>query len=79
MPSTPVSLAAPVTVEDLPSNPRAWTTAQLASYLITALRIRSGKSLPIPLPVTRDIAAFVKDARLTGRTFLRLSEQDLEQ
>jgi hypothetical protein len=68
----------PVKADDLPSNPRLWTTAQLSSYLITALRVRNGDSLPVPPPVAKDIVAFVKDTKLNGRTFLRLSEQDLE-
>ncbi|KAI5122724.1 hypothetical protein M0805_009809 [Coniferiporia weirii] len=68
----------PVKVDDLPSNPRAWTTSQLSSYLITALRVKSGESLPLPLPVAKDIAVFVKEARLNGRAFLRLNEQDID-
>lgn len=72
-------LPSPVKVEDLPSNPRVWTTSQLASYLVTALRVRSGEALPLPLPVAKDVATFVRQERLTGRAFLRLNEQDLEQ
>lgn len=69
----------PIKLEDLPSNPKAWTFSQLSSYLTTALRVRSGDSLPLPVPVARDITNFVKDAKLDGRTFLRLTESDLEQ
>ncbi|THH04258.1 hypothetical protein EW145_g5655 [Phellinidium pouzarii] len=79
LPSTPaLPPPSPVKVDDLPSNPRVWTASQLSSYLITALRVKSGESLPLPLPVTKDIAAFVKEARLNGRAFLRLNEQDFE-
>lgn len=79
LPSGPSpSPASPVKVDELPSNPRVWTTSQLASYLITALRVKSGEALPLPLPVAKDIATFVKEARLNGRAFLRLNEQDLE-
>ncbi|KAH8118167.1 hypothetical protein DFH11DRAFT_882542 [Phellopilus nigrolimitatus] len=79
LPSAPTPPpSSPVKVDDLPSNPRVWTTSQLASYLITALRVRSGEVLPLPLPVAKDVAAFVKEARLNGRAFLRLNEQDLE-
>lgn len=79
LPSTPnPPPPSPVKVDELPSNPRVWTTSQLASYLITALRVRSGEVLPLPLQVAKDIAAFVKEARLNGRSFLRLNEQDLE-
>ncbi|TDL25558.1 hypothetical protein BD410DRAFT_826222 [Rickenella mellea] len=81
--TSPSQVSTPMTpsgeLDNLPSNPRAWTTSQLASYLVTALRVRSGETHPLPHQVTRDIAAFVKEARLTGRTFLRLSESDLEQ
>lgn len=80
LPSSPnPTLPSPVKVEDLPSNPRVWTTSQLASYLVTALRVRSGETLPLPLPVAKDVATFVRQERLTGRAFLRLTEQDLEQ
>lgn len=68
----------PVKIDDLPSNPRVWTTSQLASYLMTALRVKSGDSLPLPLPIAKDVALFVKEARLNGRAFLRLNENDLE-
>lgn len=79
LPSAPAPpLPSPVKVDDLPSNPRVWTTSQLASYLMTALRVKSGDSLPLPLPIAKDIALFVKEARLNGRAFLRLNEQDFE-
>ena len=80
LPSSPnPPLPSPVKVDDLPSNPRVWSTSQLASYLVTALRVRSGEALPLPLPVAKDVATFVRQERLTGRAFLRLNEQDLEQ
>jgi hypothetical protein len=68
----------PFQLEDLPSNPKVWTPSQLSSYLMTALRVRSGETLSLPLPVARDIAAFIKEAKINGRVFLRLCEQDLE-
>ena len=77
LPSTP-PVSSPVKVDDLPSNPKVRTTTQLASYLITALRAKSGETLPVPLPVARDIAMFVKETRMNGRMFLRLTEDDLE-
>jgi hypothetical protein len=67
-----------VKLEDLPSNPKIWTPSQLSSYLTTSLRVRSGETLLLPLPVIRDITAFVKETKINGRLFLRLSEQDLE-
>lgn len=33
----------------------------------------------IPDRVAKDIAAFVRDARITGRTFLRLTDVDLNK
>ena len=69
----------PVKLEDLPTNPKLWTPPQLSSYLTTALRVRSGEVMSLPLPVARDIATFVKDSKINGRLFLRLCEQDFDQ
>ena len=69
----------PVKLEDLPTNPKLWTPAQLSSYLTTALRVRSGEAMSLPLPVARDIAAFIKESKINGRLFLRLCGQDFEQ
>lgn len=73
-----------VTLDDLPSNPKLWTPAELASYLTTALRVspsrmslENGDGIGIPARVAKDIATFVREAHITGRTFLRLSESDL--
>ena len=80
LPSTTPDLdVTPVKLEDLPTNPKLWTPSQLSSYLTTALRIRSGEVMSLPLPVARDIATFVKGSRINGRLFLRLCEQDLDQ
>ena len=66
-------------VEDLPSNPKVWTPVQLSSYLVRALRVRAatGESA-IAGPVARDIAAWVRTQAITGRVFLRWTEEDLE-
>ncbi|KAI1792113.1 hypothetical protein LXA43DRAFT_972705 [Ganoderma leucocontextum] len=78
------ALSAPPSIDDLPENPKMWTPSQLATYLTTALRMTSGGKTgdiePIGLPalVAKDIATFVKSARIGGRTFLRLNEEDLE-
>ena len=82
--STPALSALP-SVEDLPDNPKLWTPSQLATYLATALRMTSNgkpgdiESIGLPPLVAKDIAAFAKGARIGGRTFLRLNEEDLEQ
>ncbi|CAL1715882.1 unnamed protein product [Somion occarium] len=81
-PYTPATVS--VTLDDLPSNPKLWSPSQLSSYLVTALRVtstsKSEEIAPISLParVAIDIATFVRDARMTGRTFLRLNEEDLD-
>ena len=78
--SAPASdVATSLTLESLPSNPKEWTPAQLASYLATALRVKSGEALSLPSPVIRDIAQFVRDRGITGRGFLRLNDVDLEE
>ncbi|KAJ3869822.1 hypothetical protein EV359DRAFT_76433 [Lentinula novae-zelandiae] len=74
----PVVFSAPLTLEDLPPNPKLWTPSQLCAYLSTALRVKSGESLQLPAPVARDIASFVRESKITGRIFLRLDEKDLE-
>lgn len=77
LPSLP-PLSSPVKMDDLPSNPKVWSTSQLASYLITALRVKSSDTIPVPAPIARDIALFIKEARLTGRAFIKLTEEDLD-
>ncbi|KAH9918923.1 uncharacterized protein BXZ73DRAFT_52673 [Epithele typhae] len=79
------ALPAPPSADDLPDNPKLWTPSQLATYLVTALRMTSNgkpgeiESIGLPTMVAKDIATFVKGARIGGRTFLRLTEEDLEQ
>ncbi|KAI0323962.1 hypothetical protein GY45DRAFT_1375929 [Cubamyces sp. BRFM 1775] len=83
LPTQSLLISAP-SVEDLPDNPKLWTPSQLATYLTTALRVTSGgkpgevESIGLPPLVAKDIAAFVKSARIGGRTFLRMNEEDLE-
>lgn len=78
-PTVPDLDITPVKLEDLPTNPKLWTPSQLSSYLTTALRVRSGEAMSLPLPVARDIATFVKDSKINGRLFLRLCEQDFDE
>ena len=72
-------------MDDLPDNPKLWTPSQLATYLTTALRMTSSgrpgdiEDIGLPPLVAKDIAQFTKGARIGGRTFLRLNEEDLMQ
>lgn len=68
----------PTDVEDplLTSNPKEWSSLQLASYLSASLRMSDQSALP--LPVARDIASFVRAKGITGKNFLRFDEKDLE-
>ncbi|KAK1231710.1 hypothetical protein PQX77_005196 [Marasmius sp. AFHP31] len=75
-PPAPSPIAAPLTLEELPPNPKQWTPSQLSIYLATALRISGPGELPAP--VASDIARFVRERKITGRVFLRLSEEELE-
>ena len=61
---------------DLPDDPKSWTPSQLSSYLSATLRTGDAK---LPAPVAKDIATFVNERRITGKTFLRLTEDDLLQ
>lgn len=66
-------------LDELPSNPKAWTPSQLSLYLSTTLRVRSGETLQLPTPVAQDIANFVRESKITGRSFLRMKEDDLAE
>ncbi|TFK63707.1 hypothetical protein BDN72DRAFT_305824 [Pluteus cervinus] len=67
-------------ISSLPPNPKDWTPSQLSIYLARALRNRDGESLErLPSRVVEDIAAFVREKRMWGRTFLRLEDEDLER
>ncbi|KAG9014907.1 hypothetical protein FRB90_005147 [Tulasnella sp. 427] len=70
------SPARSIRVDELPSNPKTWTSTHLARYLSSALRVKGGGSLPAP--IVRDIGTFVVDQKLSGRAFLRLTQNDLE-
>ncbi|KAH9983298.1 hypothetical protein BJV77DRAFT_966894 [Russula vinacea] len=61
--------------EDLPLNPKTWTPSQLSVYLTRALRVRSGERPPER--VARDIASWVRREGVTGRTFLRWTDENL--
>ncbi|KAF9526331.1 hypothetical protein CPB83DRAFT_908443 [Crepidotus variabilis] len=72
----PSSVGAPVQHVDLPDDPKSWTPSQVSTYLSSTLRAGSAN---LPGPVAKDIATFIRERRITGRIFLRLSEDDLIQ
>ena len=72
----PSSAAPPIQNLDLPDDPKTWTPSQLSKYLSTTLRAGDAN---MPAPVAKDIAKFISDNRITGKTFLRFSEDDLLQ
>ena len=61
---------------ELPEDPKTWSPTHLSAYLSSTLRGAGGGE--VPDQVTRDIIAFVKEKQITGKTFLRLNEGDLE-
>ncbi|KAF8149095.1 hypothetical protein B0H34DRAFT_811661 [Crassisporium funariophilum] len=64
---------------ELPDDPKAWTPAQVSEYLVSALHVGNGiAGGELPAPIVHDISKFVRDKKITGRSFLRLSEHDLE-
>ena len=72
--------------EDLPSNPKLWNSSHLSTYLRTALRVVSDghwssceSDQLLPVSAVEIVIDFVNEARMTGRIFLRLSEEDLKQ
>ncbi|GAA5995838.1 Saf4/Yju2 family protein [Rhodotorula paludigena] len=54
----------------LPPNPKLWLPSHLSLYLASTLSLA-------PL-IRTDVTSFIVASRLSGRTFLRLREQDLE-
>ena len=60
---------------ELPEDPKTWSSTHLSAYLSSTLRAGAGE---VSDQVTRDIIAFVKEKRITGKFFLRLNEGDLE-
>ncbi|GAA5988956.1 hypothetical protein JCM5350_007496 [Sporobolomyces pararoseus] len=55
----------------LPSNPKMWLPSHLALYLSNVLSLHP--------TLAEDITAFIRNSRLSGRTFLRLKSTDLEE
>ena len=76
MPLTPEESVEPV---ELPANPKLWTISQLSYYLMSALRVTAGSGDGLPLAIVHDIASVVREAKINGRLFLRLNEEDLER
>ncbi|GAA5866289.1 hypothetical protein JCM1840_004070 [Sporobolomyces johnsonii] len=58
-------------LEALPPNPKLWLPSHLSIYLSHALSLHPALST--------DITAFIRTSRLSGRTFLRLRDADLEE
>lgn len=54
----------------LPANPKQWLPSQVALYLTHVLGVT-------PKPVVDDVAAYVRNARMGGKQFLRLRDKDL--
>ncbi|ESK84686.1 hypothetical protein Moror_648 [Moniliophthora roreri MCA 2997] len=65
------SPAPPLSLEDLPPNPKQWTPAQLSIYLTTALKVQNER-------VAGDIAAFIREKKINGRVFLRINEEEMQ-
>jgi hypothetical protein len=63
--------------EDLPPNPKIWTPSQLSVYLTRALRVRSGERPPER--VAHDITSWVRREGVSGRTFLRWTDENLKE
>jgi hypothetical protein len=63
--------------EDLPPNPKIWTPSQLSVYLTRALRVRSGERPPER--VAHDITLWVRREGVSGRTFLRWTDENLKE
>ncbi|SCV70177.1 BQ2448_1571 [Microbotryum intermedium] len=58
-------------LDDLPPNPKLWLPSHLSLYLSAHLSLHP--------PLSKDITEFIKTSRLSGRTFLRLRDEDMEE
>ncbi|KXN91747.1 hypothetical protein AN958_12361 [Leucoagaricus sp. SymC.cos] len=63
-------------VEELPEDPRDWTTSELSMHLTSMLRVTEGDLPPL---VAKDMVGFVRNQKINGRMFLRLTEGDLDK
>ena len=61
----------------LPENPKYWTPTNLSLYLGSVLSIEHGGTFSDP--VVRDIQTTIINEKLSGRAFLRLNEDDLDE
>ena len=61
---------------ELPEVPKTWSPTHLSAYL--SFRLRGTGAEEVSDQVMRDIIAFVKEKQITGKSFLRLNEGDLE-
>jgi hypothetical protein len=59
--------------EVIPSNPNQWSNSHLLTYL------KSPDARSLTFPVTDEVAHFVSDSGMTGKTFLYLTDADLEK
>jgi len=63
--------------EGLPPIPKMWTPSQLSVYLTRALRVRAGERPPER--VAHDITSWVRREGVSGRTFLRWTDENLKE
>jgi hypothetical protein len=59
---------------ELPEDPKRWTPAQVSLYLTSTLNTHD-----LPASVVRDITTFVNDKKISGKSFLKLNQVDLEE
>ena len=64
----------------LPQDPKQWTPAEVSIYLSSSLNAAAAAAgHNLSTSAARDIVTFVKDKKITGKSFLRLNEADLEE
>lgn len=59
----------------LPQNPKYWSPTNLSLYLGTVLATKRGG--PLSDGVLRDVQIYIIREKITGRHFMRLSEEDM--
>ncbi|KAN0123699.1 hypothetical protein V8E53_015879, partial [Lactarius tabidus] len=76
LPSYIDAVSVSISAKDLPHNPKRWTPSQSSVYLTATLHVRSG--VRRPEHVARDITSWVRREAITGRTFRRWTDEDLQ-
>lgn len=75
--ATPDTYEATAKVLGLPQNPKYWSPTNLSLYIGTVLSAKRGG--PLPDNVLRDVQIYFIREKVSGRQFMRFSEDDMDE